>query len=324
MRLNHVSNLLHSVEKYNKKKRKEKNSWNEVTSLVNKLISRKNVDFWKKNRDCVLQYFSTGCCIEVDLTKNSWNSVTIRVCNITSSIHSRQCENYRTLVSHSLAVCTVLKSRKFTLTLFWQKFRQSNVFTKESTKKVIWRNIFSVRINFSFFHTVVCKRGLKLYFYRKSNIFPWKSTFLLKRCFHGNRFLQYFFTLYCVVCTYIFVKMLISRNFTENMCAVNSLWQKGPDRMLKTRLNCARHESSPFRSEEDPTYCHGLSWIYVIWQKKSQLHWDICTYVCTFQCVLFSRKKYLYYMNCFAIDFTEKMWYLTCFQLDVTKFLIQF
>ena len=264
MRLNHVSNLLHSVEKYNKKKRKEKNSWNEVTSLVNKLISRKNVDFWKKNRDCVLQYFSTGCCIEVDLTKNSWNSVTIRVCNITSSIHSRQCENYRTLVSHSLAVCTVLKSRKFTLTLFWQKFRQSNVFTKESTKKVIWRNIFSVRINFSFFHTVVCKRGLKLYFYRKSNIFPWKSTFLLKRCFHGNRFLQYFSTLYCCVHTYIFVKILISRNFTENICALNSLWQKGPDRMLKTRLNCARYvqvaPSDPKKIQHTVTAFHEFMW----------------------------------------------------------------
>ena len=29
---------------------------------------------------------------------------------------------------------TLWKLRKFTLTLFWQKFRQSNVFTKESTK----------------------------------------------------------------------------------------------------------------------------------------------------------------------------------------------
>ena len=46
------------------------------------------------------------------------------------------------------------KSWKFTLPLFWQKFHESNVFTKEITKELIWRNIFSVRVNFSFFHTV--------------------------------------------------------------------------------------------------------------------------------------------------------------------------
>ena len=36
------------------------------------------------------------------------------------------------------------KLRKFTLTLFWQKFRESNGFTKEVTLKLISRN-------FSFF-----------------------------------------------------------------------------------------------------------------------------------------------------------------------------
>ena len=35
--------------------------------------------------------------------------------------------------------------------LFWQKFRESNVFTKE----LISRNIFFVRWNVSFFHTVI-------------------------------------------------------------------------------------------------------------------------------------------------------------------------
>ena len=46
------------------------------------------------------------------------------------------------------------KSWKFTLPLFWQKFHESNVYTKDITKELIWWNIFSVRVNFSFFHTV--------------------------------------------------------------------------------------------------------------------------------------------------------------------------
>ena len=37
---------------------------------------------------------------------------------------------------------TVRKSRKFILTLFWQKFRESNGFTRS----LIWRNIFSMRV----------------------------------------------------------------------------------------------------------------------------------------------------------------------------------
>ena len=50
---------------------------------------------------------------------------------------------------------------------FWKKFRESNVFTKEIAKEIIWRNIFMVRLNFSFFHT----------FNGKMNIFSVKSTF---------------------------------------------------------------------------------------------------------------------------------------------------
>ena len=38
--------------------------------------------------------------------------------------------------------------------LFWQKFRESNAFSKEVTKALISRNIFSMRVNFSFYHTV--------------------------------------------------------------------------------------------------------------------------------------------------------------------------
>ena len=47
--------------------------------------------------------------------------------------------------------------QKFTLTLFWLKFRESNRFTKEITKQLIWRNIFFSESNFSFYHTTVWK-----------------------------------------------------------------------------------------------------------------------------------------------------------------------
>ena len=49
---------------------------------------------------------------------------------------------------------TVWKFQKFTLTLFWQKFRECNDFTKEVSKELILRNIFQVREIFPFFHTV--------------------------------------------------------------------------------------------------------------------------------------------------------------------------
>ena len=51
---------------------------------------------------------------------------------------------------------TLWKLRKFTITHFWQKFRESNVFTKEP----IWRK--KVRENFAVFHThsVVEKREI--------------------------------------------------------------------------------------------------------------------------------------------------------------------
>ena len=49
---------------------------------------------------------------------------------------------------------TLWKLRKFSLTQFSQKFRESNVFTKEYTRELISRNISYVRENFLFFHTV--------------------------------------------------------------------------------------------------------------------------------------------------------------------------
>ena len=52
------------------------------------------------------------------------------------------------------------KLRKFAVTLFRQKFRESNVFTKEVTKELISRNIFSLRQFFVFaicFHEIFAK-----------------------------------------------------------------------------------------------------------------------------------------------------------------------
>ena len=53
-----------------------------------------------------------------------------------------------------IAFSTVWKSRKFTIMLFWQKIRE-NVFIRNICKELISRNIFSVRVNFIFFHTVI-------------------------------------------------------------------------------------------------------------------------------------------------------------------------
>ena len=59
------------------------------------------------------------------------------------------------------AVLTVLKLWKFTLTLSLQKFRESNVFTKEVKEELISRNILLVRVNFLFLHTVCTPISLK-------------------------------------------------------------------------------------------------------------------------------------------------------------------
>ena len=74
---------------------------------------------------------------------------------------------------------TVWKLQKFTLTYFWQKFRESNVFTKGNTKELIWRNIFSVRVNFSFF-TSLC---YVLKFFSSNQLF---NTSLVNTSFSRN------------------------------------------------------------------------------------------------------------------------------------------
>ena len=88
--------------------------------------------------------------------------------------------------SNQSCAFTVWKLRKFSLTLFWQKFRESNVFTKEL--KLIWRNILSViweRIS-HFFNTVV-KLSLEKYIVKSI----WRmnvdfTEILLKRLKHSG------------------------------------------------------------------------------------------------------------------------------------------
>ena len=68
-----------------------------------------------------------------------------------------------------LHIITVWKLRKFTLlTLFWQKFRESNVFTKYVPKELIWRNIFFVEREFLVFPlcdaTLLCNHGSEINF----------------------------------------------------------------------------------------------------------------------------------------------------------------
>ena len=49
---------------------------------------------------------------------------------------------------------TVWKLRKFTFTLFWQKFRENTFYYVEMLLKCWFHEFFLVRMNFSFFHTV--------------------------------------------------------------------------------------------------------------------------------------------------------------------------
>ena len=55
------------------------------------------------------------------------------------------------------------KLQEFTLTVFCQKFRESNVFTKELTIQLISRNIFSCEREFLVFPHCVPKSDLQTY-----------------------------------------------------------------------------------------------------------------------------------------------------------------
>ena len=60
------------------------------------------------------------------------------------------------------AFCSTCHIKVWKLLHFWQKIRESNVFTNGIkyllNNELIWRNIF-FRLNFSFFHTAVCTLG---------------------------------------------------------------------------------------------------------------------------------------------------------------------
>ena len=107
--------------------------------------------------------------------------------------------------------CTVWKLRKFTLTLsIWQKFRESNDFTKE----LISRIFISVRVNFTFFpHCVLLPTTTLIDFFaskvtindarivRKWNAYESLLTILLLETFWRKilRFDAFYFQLTMVV-----------------------------------------------------------------------------------------------------------------------------
>ena len=58
-------------------------------------------------------------------------------------------------VENAQIFCSQCGNYRKSLSLLWRKFRESNVFTKEITKELIWRNFLRMTVNFSFFHTVL-------------------------------------------------------------------------------------------------------------------------------------------------------------------------
>ena len=137
------------------------------------------------------------------------------------------------VVSALYTVGTVWKLRKFSLTHFWQKFREINGFTKEVTKELISRNIFSVREFLVFLHcetTLTKKIYSSIHMYKtlkrvKSisicNCTVWKmKTLLLTTSSSSTNYIQYSSTTYFffswnwwTVRFFILVKEIISRDF---------------------------------------------------------------------------------------------------------------
>jgi len=75
-----------------------------------------------------------------------------------------QCKK-REILSHWKNISwNMWKWRKFTLTLFWQKFRESNCFTTKVTKELISRNIFFLWHWISSFSTLWIVNIRKCYF----------------------------------------------------------------------------------------------------------------------------------------------------------------
>ena len=119
----------------------------------------------------------------------SWNQLftTFPSKNVAFTIFLKVWER---IIVISIFQCTIWFAH-FTVTLFWQKFRESNVFTNNGiTKELVWRNIFSVTVNFSFPHLFHKKQEkCKIYSHRKnisSNQLFSAVTSLEKRWFHGK------------------------------------------------------------------------------------------------------------------------------------------
>ena len=107
-------------------------------------------------------------------------------------------------------VNTVRKLRKFALTIFGQKFRESNGLTKE----LIWRNIFSVRVNFSTFPQCgKTRNSLPVnFFYVKSIYVKFVSKTLIWRNFCEKKISTVcFLTVVNCVIWHFFVKMIFFR-----------------------------------------------------------------------------------------------------------------
>ena len=72
-----------------------------------------------------------------------------------------------TIFTHS----AVWKLLRFSLTHFWQKFRESNDFTKELTNEAIWRNIFWWDWIFRFSTQYIAVLLKNQHFFRQIDIF---------------------------------------------------------------------------------------------------------------------------------------------------------
>ena len=106
-----------------------------LTSFLRQNRGSKILQFPQSTMQC--RFFNNS--IHWNLTRIEWNSkidftkfFIVRECTLPHS----QCGKTRN------SLPAVWKLLGFSPTHFWQKFRESNVFTKEITKELIWRNIF--------------------------------------------------------------------------------------------------------------------------------------------------------------------------------------
>ena len=120
-------------------------------------------DFWWKQKNSQIADIYSHCFVRKISVKSTNFVLTTR---------------HFMVVSRNCTLSTVVWNlRKFSLTLFWQKFRESNVFTKEITNKLISRNFFFDKEGeFLVFYTAI----LEIYFCK----YYVKSTDLPKKCFH--------------------------------------------------------------------------------------------------------------------------------------------